>query len=42
MMPAFRFEMQAFFYEHHFSLYLLIRLFSGIGYSIGISEASFF
>jgi len=30
MMPAFPFEVQAFFYAHHFSLYLLIRLFSGI------------
>ena len=28
------------FYAHHFSLYLFIRLFSGIGYSIGISETS--
>jgi hypothetical protein len=27
-----------FFYAHHFSLYLLIRLFSGIGYSVGFTE----
>ena len=26
------------FYAHHFSLYFLIRLFSGIGYSIGVSK----
>ena len=39
MMPAFPFEVQAFFYAHHFSLYLLIRLFSGIGYSVGTSES---
>ena len=25
MIPAFRFEMQVFFYAHHFSLYLFIR-----------------
>lgn len=37
-MPAFPFEVQAFFYAHHFSLYLLIRLFSGIGYSVGTSD----
>ena len=28
MMPAFPFEVQAFFYAHHFSLYLVIRLFA--------------
>jgi hypothetical protein len=38
MMPAFPFEVQAFFYAHHFSLYLLIRLFSGIGYSVDTSD----
>ena len=37
-MPAFPFEVQAFFYAHHFSLYLLIRLFSGIGYSVDTSD----
>ena len=31
-------EVQAFFYAHHFSLYLLIRLFSEIGYSVGTSD----
>ena len=28
-------EVWSFFYAHHFSLYFLIRLFSGIGYSVG-------
>ena len=39
-MPAFHFGVRAFFYAHHFSLYLFIRLFSGIGYSVGISDAN--
>lgn len=29
-----------YFYAHHFSLYFLIRLFSGIGYSTGMSDFS--
>ena len=37
-MSAFPLEVQTFFYIHHFSLYLLIRLFSGIGYFVGISD----
>ena len=29
-----------YFYAHHFSLYFLIRLFSGLGYSTGMSDFS--
>lgn len=40
MMPAFCLGVQAFFYAHHFSLYFMIRLFSGTGYSMGASLAN--